>query len=106
VLSCALRGAFFVAPNKKGGLFEMKTRIALVGIIIEDFESTAKVNAILHEYREFVVGRMGIPYAKRDVGVISIVLDAPGDAISALAGKLGMLPGVSSKTVYARKETE
>lgn len=79
----------------------METRIALVGIVVENFESTEKINEILHQYREYVVGRMGIPYARRNVGVISVVLDAPASVISALSGKLGMLPGVNCKTVYS-----
>ena len=80
----------------------MKTRIALIGIIIEDKESTPKLNAILHEYGDYVIGRMGIPKAKENIAVISIVLDAPEDIISALSGKLGMLPHVSTKTMYSK----
>ena len=80
----------------------METRLALIGIVVENNESAKKINDILHEYGEFIVGRMGIPYGKRNVSVISIVIDAPGDAISALAGKLGMIPDVSIKTVYSK----
>ena len=80
----------------------METRLALIGIVVENNESAKKINDILHEYGEFIVGRMGIPYRKRNVSVISIVIDAPGDAISALAGKLGMIPDVSIKTVYSK----
>jgi len=79
----------------------METRIALIGIVVENFDSTEKINKLLHEYRAYVVGRMGIPHAKSNVAVISVVLDAPGNVISALSGKLGMLPGVNSKTIYA-----
>lgn len=80
----------------------METRLALIGIVVENNESAKKINDILHEYGEFIVGRMGIPYRKRNVSVISIVIDAPGDNISALAGKLGMIPDVSIKTVYSK----
>jgi putative iron-only hydrogenase system regulator len=80
----------------------METRIALIGIVVENKECTEKLNAILHEYAEYLVGRMGIPYPKRHVSVISVVVDAPSDIISALSGKLGMLPHVSIKTVYSK----
>lgn len=80
----------------------METRVALIGIMVGNKDSVVKLNAILHEYSGYIVGRMGIPYHKRDISVISIVLDAPADVISALSGKLGMLPQVSSKTIYAK----
>lgn len=80
----------------------METRVALIGIMVGNKDSVAKLNEILHEYGEYVVGRMGIPYQKRNVSVISVVLDAPGDVISALSGKLGMLPNVNAKTIYAK----
>lgn len=80
----------------------METKIALLGIVVENKESIGKLNAILHEYGDYIVGRMGIPYPKRNVAVISIVMDAPSDKISALSGKLGMLPHVNIKTVYSK----
>ena len=80
----------------------METRLALIGIVVENNESAKKINDILHEYGEYIVGRMGIPYRKRNVSVISVVIDAPSDDISALAGKLGMIPDVSIKTVYSK----
>ncbi len=79
-----------------------ETRIALVGIIVEDMEQSEKINQILHEYGRYIIGRMGIPYRQRNVSIISIVLDAPNPIISALSGKLGMLPGVQTKTVYSK----
>ncbi len=79
-----------------------ETRIALVGIIVEDMEQSEKINQILHEYGGYIIGRMGIPYRQRNVSIISIVLDAPNPIISALSGKLGMLPGVQTKTVYSK----
>jgi putative iron-only hydrogenase system regulator len=80
----------------------METRIALIGIVVENEESVEKLNAILHEYGKYIVGRMGIPYRKRQISVISIIMDAPSDIISAVAGKLGMLPQVSTKTIYSK----
>ena len=79
-----------------------KSRIALLGIIVEDTSSTEEINRILHEHGRYIVGRMGIPYRSRNVAIISIVLDAPQDVTSALSGKLGMLPGVSVKAVYSK----
>jgi len=81
----------------------MEKRIALVGIIVEDGEAAEKINDILHQYRAYIVGRMGVPYRERDLSVISVILDAENDIISAISGKLGMVKGVSTKTVYATK---
>lgn len=80
----------------------METRIALIGIIVEDTQYIEKLNAILHEYSQYIIGRMGVPHAKRGISVISIVLDAPNDVISALSGKIGMLPHISAKTIYSK----
>ncbi|HWR62316.1 MAG TPA: TM1266 family iron-only hydrogenase system putative regulator [Clostridia bacterium] len=80
----------------------METRIALVGIIVEDKESTEKLNTILHEYAQYIIGRMGIPNAKHGVAVISVVMDAPNDVVSALSGKLGMLPSISAKVIFSK----
>lgn len=80
----------------------METRVALIGIIVENPESVEKLNSLMHQYGSCIIGRMGVPYAKRGVSIISIVMDAPGDDISALSGKLGMLPGVSTKTIYSK----
>lgn len=79
----------------------MQTRVAVMSIIVENADAVEKINAILHEYGEFIIGRMGIPYRKRKVSIISIALDAPQNTISALAGKIGTLPGVSVKTAYS-----
>ena len=81
----------------------MEERIAILGIIVENPDSVSAVNELLHEYRESIVGRMGMPYRERSLSVISIVLDAANDSISALSGKLGMLDGVSAKAVYSKK---
>ena len=80
----------------------METRVALLGIVVEKAESVEKLNEILHQYSGFIIGRMGLPYHKKNINIISIALDAPADVISALSGKLGMLPGVTSKTIYAK----
>lgn len=84
----------------------MDSRVALIGIVVENSESVAELNAILHNYADYIIGRMGVPYKKRGVSVISIAIDAPNDTISTLSGKIGMLPGVTSKTVYAKLDNE
>ncbi|GFZ29534.1 CopG family transcriptional regulator [Clostridium zeae] len=80
----------------------METRIAVVGIIVENKDSVGKINTILHEYTEYIIGRMGLPYPKRQLNIITIVIDAPNDVIAALSGKLGMIPDVNIKTVYSK----
>ena len=80
----------------------MDTRIALIGIIVEDFDTIPKLNEILHDYAEYIVGRMGIPYRERKINIISIVIDAENDKISSLSGKLGMLKGINVKTLYSK----
>ena len=79
----------------------METRVAVIGIIVENTESTEKINSILHEYAQYILGRMGVPYQKRGISVISIIIDAPQPVISALSGKLGKLEGVSTKALYS-----
>ncbi len=81
----------------------MEKKIALVGIIIEDTEAVASVNAILHEYARFIVGRMGLPRPEHGVNVISVVMEAPSDDINALSGKLGRVDGVIAKCVQTGK---
>lgn len=80
----------------------METRIALIGIIVSNMDSVDELNHLLSQYGQYIVGRMGIPYREKDISIISIAMDAPNDIISALSGKLGMLPGVSTKTIYAK----
>ena len=79
----------------------METRVAVMSIIVENAEMVEKVNSLLHEYGEFIIGRMGIPYRKRRISIISIALDAPQNVISTIAGKIGSLKGVSVKTAYS-----
>lgn len=79
-----------------------ESRVALVGIMVEDMDCVARVNGLLHEYGSYIIGRMGIPYPAKKVNVISVVMDAPQSVVSALSGKLGMLPGVASKCLYGK----
>ena len=79
----------------------METRVAVISIIIEDPASVQAMNDILHEYSEYIIGRMGIPYRRRGINIISIAIDAPQDTISALSGKIGKLDGVSVKTAFS-----
>lgn len=81
-------------------------RIALIGIVVSQPESVEKLNELLHAYAPFVVGRMGLPMRERGISLISVALDAPQTEIASLSGKLGMLQGVSVKTIYATKEAE
>ena len=80
----------------------MTNRVALLGIVVDDPASAETLNKLLSEYRDFIVGRMGIPYRSRGINLISIVIDAPQDAISALTGKIGMLKGVTAKALYSK----
>ena len=79
----------------------MAKRIAVMGIIVENRESAEPLNALLSEYGEFIIGRMGIPYRQRNINIISIALDAPQNTISTLSGKIGKLDGISVKTAYS-----
>ena len=79
----------------------METRVAVISIIVENPETVETLNALLHEYSEFIIGRMGIPYRKRGVSIIAVALDAPQNTISTLSGKLGGLSGISVKTAYS-----
>jgi len=81
----------------------METRVALIGIIVENHDSVSQMNALLHEYSPYIIGRMGVPYREKGISIISVVLDAPMDRISSLSGKLGMLDGISTKTIYSRR---
>ena len=79
----------------------METRVAVMSIIVENPDMVEKVNSILHDYSEFIIGRMGLPYRKRSISIIAIALDAPQNTIAALSGKIGNLPGISVKTAYS-----
>lgn len=79
----------------------MKTRVALLSIIVEEPSSVPKLNEILHEYGEFIIGRMGLPYRERNINIIAIAMDAPQSVISALSGKIGRLQNVTVKATYS-----
>lgn len=80
----------------------MNNRVALIGIVVENPDSVEDMNRLLHEYGSWIIGRMGIPYREKGISIISIAIDAPMDKISSLSGKLGMLDGISTKTIYAK----
>ena len=82
----------------------METRVALVAIIVRENASVSALNELLHQYGSYMVGRMGVPYRSRGVNIISVARDAPADVISALSGKIGKLPGITAKTVYAPED--
>ena len=78
------------------------TRLAIIAIIVEEIEQTERLNRVLHNYSQYIIGRMGIPYQKKNVNVISVVVDAPNDIIGAISGKLGMIENITVKTVYSK----
>ena len=84
----------------------METRVAVIGIIVENSDSVEKLNSVLHEYGSYIIGRMGIPYRERKINIISIAIDAPQDVISALSGKIGNLPGINAKTAFSNVVTK
>ena len=79
----------------------MKTRVAVMGLIVEDMDSVVQLNELLHTYGKYIIGRMGIPYREKGINIVSIAIDAPQDTISALSGRIGNLPGISVKTAYS-----
>ena len=79
----------------------METRVAVMGIIVDDTENVSKLNELLHEYGKYIIGRMGIPYREKHINIMSVAIDAPKDVISALSGKIGNIEGISVKTAYA-----
>ena len=79
----------------------MQTRVAVMGIIVENTDSVEQLNHLLHEYGHYIIGRMGTPYRARSINIVSIAIDAPQDVISALSGKIGSLDGISVKTAYS-----
>jgi len=79
----------------------METRVAVISIIVEQEDAIEELNILLHEARQYIVGRMGIPYRPKGISIISIAIDAPQDVINALSGKIGRLAGITAKTVYS-----
>lgn len=84
----------------------MDTRVAVISIIVENEGVTGQINDILHEYREYIIGRMGIPYREKRISIICVAVDAPQDVISTLSGRIGRLPGISTKTAYSNVITK
>ena len=82
----------------------MDTRVAVLAIIVRNPDAVSALNDLLHQYGPYIIGRMGVPYPRRGVNIISVAMDAPADAISALSGKIGRLPGITAKTVYAPED--
>lgn len=80
----------------------MNERVALISVIVESYDSVEKFNTILHQYNEYIIGRMGVPYRKKNISVISVAVDAPQDIINAISGKLGRLEGISVKTLLSK----
>lgn len=81
-----------------------ETRVALIGIMLENTNNTEQMNEILHEYGKYIIGRMGLPYRERNLFIVSVVLDAPAAVISALSGKLGMIDGITTKVIYSKEK--
>jgi len=81
---------------------ESVMRVALISIVVEDLSASERINSVLHDFSGYIIGRMGIPYQKRGIALISVAIDAPQDVISALSGKLGMIRGVSTKTIFSK----
>lgn len=84
----------------------MQTRVAVMGIVVENTDSVERLNTLLHEYGSYIIGRMGIPYRARNINIVSIAIDAPQDVISALSGKIGNLDGIIVKTAYSNVQSD
>lgn len=84
----------------------MQTRVAVMGIVVENTDSVERLNTLLHEYGSYIIGRMGIPYRARNINIVSIAIDAPQDVISALSGKIGNLDGINVKTAYSNVQSD
>ena len=84
----------------------MQTRVAIIAVIVEDYNSVDTLNSVLHDYGTYIIGRMGLPYREKHINIISSAIDAPQDIISALSGKIGKINGISAKTLYSNVITE
>jgi len=89
--------------HKKGKVKTMETRVAVISIIVEDLDAVEELNGILHEYGQFIIGRMGIPYRDKGINIISVAVDAPADRINALTGAIGRLSGITAKAAYSKE---
>lgn len=94
--------AHFYFKREKGDLMNCESRVALIGIVVSESSSVSRLNEYLHECAHYIIGRMGVPYEKAGVSIISVAIDAPQDVINTLSGKLGALKGVTSKTIYQK----
>lgn len=90
-----------LSQSRRSVMCENETRVAVMGIIVENRESAGALNQLLHEYGGYIIGRMGIPYKEKGVSIISVAIDAPQNVTAALSGKIGRLRGVSVKTAYS-----
>lgn len=81
----------------------MESRVAILGIIVNDLDAAKQMNALLHEYSNYIIGRMGIPYRPKEISILSVAVDAPQDIINAMAGRIGKIDGISAKTVYSAR---
>lgn len=84
----------------------MNTNIAIIGIIVKNNESASEINEVLHYYQKFIIGRLGLPYKERNIGVISIIIDADNNTINSLSGKLGKINGVKAQVMFAKVDNE
>lgn len=89
--------------TERSAFFILETRVAIIGIIVEDLQSAETIHAILHAHAAYIIGRMGIPYREKNMSVLSVAVDAPSDIINSLTGKIGRLPFVTAKATYATK---
>lgn len=80
----------------------METRVAVISMIVENSEASEALNRLLHEYGQYIIGRMGIPYREKGIHIISVAIDAPNDRINALTGALGRISGVTAKAAYTK----
>ena len=99
--TCQRRKPWYTGTDRGG--ISVDTRVAIISIIVENAEAVEELNALLHEYARYVIGRMGIPYHAKGINIISVAVDAPMDSINTLAGKLGRLHGVTAKAIYSAK---
>lgn len=79
----------------------MNDRVAVISIIVENEDAVDELNGLLHQYGQYIIGRLGIPYRAKGINIICVAIDAPGDAINALTGALGRIPGINAKATYS-----
>ena len=89
---------FFPTPRNRG-FFMSENRLAVISIIVENKSKSLDINTVLSEFADYIIGRMGVPYRAKKVAIISVVIDAPSEIINKLTGKIGMLDGVTAKTL-------